>query len=154
MKNESDATATRLELMGKLEILREEVNKLEQQYEKTKPLVNLVDNMVKLGSLYRVGSMQWDVSGSNTGGAMDRLRSNQKDLERRIQIDDERQWTKYNPSQIELHVRLLKNFNLILDNREHKLPGTCVIWTSYIFKLTKQKMSLSFFKNSIFNSIP
>lgn len=105
MKNESDSTATRLELMGKLEILREELNKLEQQYEKVKPLINLVDNMVKLGSLYRVGSMQWMADSENAGGNMERLRLNQNELERRLQMDDERQWNMYNPSQVELHVR-------------------------------------------------
>lgn len=110
LKNE-EATAVRLELMGKLEILREEVNKLEQQYEKTKPLVNLVDNMVKLGSLYRVGSMQWDMTVPNAG-TLNRLRTNQKDVERRAQVDDERQWNKYNPSQIELQHRIEKLYEL------------------------------------------
>lgn len=112
MKNESDATATRLELMGRMEVLREEVNKMEQQYEKTKPLVNLVDNMVKLGSLYRAGSMQFDANSISSGMTLQRLRVNQKELERRLHMDDQKQWNKYDPNQIELHVSkgVSKNF--------------------------------------------
>lgn len=104
LKNESDATATRLELMGRQEVLREEVNKMEQQYEKTKPLMNLVDNMVKLGSLYRAGSMQWDTNSMNSGMNLQRLRVNQKELERRLQMDDQKQWNKFDSNQIELQV--------------------------------------------------
>lgn len=113
LKNESDATATRLELMGRMEVLREEVNKMEQQYEKTKPLVNLVDNMVKLGSLYRAGSIQWDTNSINSGANMQRLRVNQKELERRLQLDDQKQWNKFDPTQIELQVKIKKNFLFI-----------------------------------------
>lgn len=104
LKNESDATATRLELMGRMEVLREEVNKMEQQYEKTKPLMNLVDNMVKLGSLYRAGSIQWDTNSMSSGMNLQRLRVNQKELERRLQMDDQKQWNKFDPNQIELQV--------------------------------------------------
>lgn len=106
LKNESDATATRLELMGRLEVLREEVNKMEQQTEKTKPLVNLVDNMVKLGSLYRAGSIQFnDTNSMSSGINVQRLRLNQKELERRLQMDDQKQWNKFDPTQIELQVK-------------------------------------------------
>lgn len=108
MKNESDATATRLELMGRQEVLREEVNKMEQQYEKTKPLMNLVDNMVKLGSLYRAGSMQWDTNSMSSGINLQRLRVNQKELERRLQMDDQKQWNKFDSNQIELQVSYKK----------------------------------------------
>lgn len=104
LKTESDATATRLELMGRQEVLREEVNKMEQQYEKTKPLMNLVDNMVKLGSLYRAGSMQWDSNSMSSGMNLQRLRVNQKELERRLQMDDQKQWNKFDSNQIELQV--------------------------------------------------
>lgn len=104
LKDESDATGTRLELMGRMEVLREEVNKMEQQYEKTKPLVNLVDNMVKLGSLYRAGSMQWDSNSMSSGMTLQRLRVNQKELERQLQLDDQKQWNKFDPTQIELNV--------------------------------------------------
>lgn len=104
LKNESDATAMRLELMGRQEVLREEVNKMEQQYEKTKPLMNLVDNMVKLGSLYRAGSMQWDTNSMSSGMNLQRLRVNQKDLERRLQMDDQKHWNKFDSNQIELQV--------------------------------------------------
>lgn len=90
--------------MGRQEVLREEVNKMEQQYEKTKPLMNLVDNMVKLGSLYRAGSMQWDTNSMSSGTNLQRLRVNQKDLERRLQMDDQKQWNKFDSNQIELQV--------------------------------------------------
>lgn len=90
--------------MGRLEVLREEVNKMEQQYEKTKPLMNLVDNMVKLGSLYRAGSMQWDTNSMSSGMTLQRLRVNQKELEHRLQLEDQKQWNKFDPNQIELHV--------------------------------------------------
>lgn len=104
LKNESDSTAMRLELMGRLEVLREEVYKLEQQYEKTKPLVNLVENMVKLGSLYRAGSMQWSSNSFNSNATLQRMRSNQKDNENRVQVDERAQWNKYDPDQIEFQV--------------------------------------------------
>lgn len=42
-----------MEHLQKLEELKRHLLELEKQYEKGKPLVNLVDNMVKLGSLYR-----------------------------------------------------------------------------------------------------
>lgn len=103
LKSENN-TGARLDLMGRLEILREEVNKMEQQYEKTKPLVNLVDNMVKLGSLYRAGSVQWDSNSMNSGANIQRLRLNQKDLERKLRLDEQKEWNKYDPNQIELHV--------------------------------------------------
>lgn len=90
--------------MGRQEVLREEVNKMEQQYEKTKPLMNLVDNMVKLGSLYRAGSMQWDTNSMSSGMNLQRLRVNQKDLERRLQMDDQKHWNKFDSNQIELQV--------------------------------------------------
>lgn len=113
MKNE-EATATRLELMGRLEVLREEMNKLEQQYEKTKPLVNLVDNMVKLGSLYRAGSIQWDANSMRSGMTLQRLRGNQKELERRLQQDDQKQWNKFDPTQIELQVSQLQFLQFLM----------------------------------------
>lgn len=104
LKMESDSTATRLELMARLEVLREEVNKLEQQYEKTKPLINLVDNMVKLGSLYRAGSVQWSSNSFDANATLQRIRSNQKDNENRLQSDERSQWNKFDPDQIEFHV--------------------------------------------------
>lgn len=111
LKHESD-TGMRLELMGRLEVLREEVNKMEQQYEKTKPLVNLVDNMVKLGSLYRAGSMQWDSNSINAGPNVQRLRTNQKELERRLRMDEQKQWNKFDPNQIELNSKVQQLYEL------------------------------------------
>lgn len=90
--------------MGKLEILREEVNKLEQQYEKTKPLVNLVDNMVKLGSLYRAESNGIHYPKNKCIMNSDSLRLNQIEIEHCAQMDDEKYWQNFNPCQIELNV--------------------------------------------------
>lgn len=98
--------------MGRMEVLREEVNKMEQQYEKTKPLVNLVDNMVKLGSLYRAGSMQLDNNSMSSGMTLQRLRVNQKELERRLLIEDQKQWNKFDPNQVELHVSEWPSVNI------------------------------------------
>lgn len=90
--------------MSRLEILKEQMNKLEKQYEKNKPLVNLVDNMVKLGALYRTGSLQWNNDGQNSAMAFDRLHSNQRNQELRLISDEQKEWDKLSPRQIELHV--------------------------------------------------
>lgn len=90
--------------MGKLEILREEVYKLEQKYEKTKPLVNLVDNMVKLGSLYRAESNGSHYPKNKSIMNLDSLRLNQIKVEHREQVEDEKYWQNFNPCQIKLNV--------------------------------------------------
>lgn len=100
----TSATSTRLELMGRLEILREQMNKLEKQYEKNKPLINLVDNMVKLGALYRTGSLQWNANTMVSRDDLSRLHTNQQNQERLMINDDQNDWNKYNSRQIELNV--------------------------------------------------
>lgn len=95
--------------MGKLEILREEVNKIEQQYEKTKPLVNLVDNMVKLGSLYRAENNGSHYPKNESILNMESLRLNQIEVDHRVHVvDDEKHWQNFNPCQVELNVRYQK----------------------------------------------
>lgn len=90
--------------MSRLEVLREQVGKVERQYEKDKPLVNLVDNMVKLGALYRTGSMQWNRSTMNSMSGIDQLHLNQQIQEQKFLLDERREWDKLSPRQIELHV--------------------------------------------------
>lgn len=50
-----------------MEQLKKQLMDLEHQYEKSKPLVQLVDNMVKLGSLY-----------NRPGSTIERLERNQR----------------------------------------------------------------------------
>lgn len=57
----------REESLQRLEQLKGQLMDLEQQYEKSKPLVQLVDNMVKLGSLY-----------NRPGNTVERLERNQR----------------------------------------------------------------------------
>lgn len=57
----------REESLHRLEQLKGQLIDLEQQYEKSKPLVQLVDNMVKLGSLY-----------NRPGNTVERLERNQR----------------------------------------------------------------------------
>ncbi|XP_041982979.1 uncharacterized protein LOC121736018 isoform X4 [Aricia agestis] len=59
--------AEREESLQKLEHLKMQLMELENQYEKSKPLVQLVDNMVKLGSLY-----------NRPGSTIERLERNQR----------------------------------------------------------------------------
>lgn len=90
--------------MSRLEILREQMNKVEKQYEKNKPLVNLVDNMVKLGALYRTESLQWNASTMASKDDLNRLHANQRNQEHLLMAEDQNEWNKYNSRQIELHV--------------------------------------------------
>jgi valyl-tRNA synthetase len=83
--------------------LKHQLSELEKQYEKSKPLVNLVDNMVKLGSLYRGGSHPYP-SETTT---LDRLEFNQRIQERRLMQEEQRQWERMSPNQTELQVRVL-----------------------------------------------
>lgn len=57
----------REESLQRLEQLKVQLMELEHQYEKSKPLVQLVDNMVKLGSLY-----------NRPGSTIERLERNQR----------------------------------------------------------------------------
>ncbi|XP_037867847.1 uncharacterized protein LOC101738815 isoform X5 [Bombyx mori] len=59
--------AERDESLKRLEQLKMQLMELEHQYEKSKPLVQLVDNMVKLGSLY-----------NRPGSTIERLERNQR----------------------------------------------------------------------------
>jgi len=75
------------------------------QYEKGKPLVNLVDNMVKLGSLYRGSGMSLH---RGLGGPIDvhgireRLEFNQKVQEQRLLAEERRDWDRVSPDRGQL----------------------------------------------------
>lgn len=88
--------------------LKAQLSELEKQYEKSKPLVNLVDNMVKLGSLYRGGNQHQRHPSETT--TLDRLEFNQRIQERRLMQEEQRQWERMSPNQSELQVKL-KVFN-------------------------------------------
>lgn len=81
-------------------MLKQQLSELEKQYEKSKPLVNLVDNMVKLGSLYRGGNQRYP----NETTTLDRLEFNQRIQERRLMQEEQRQWERMSPNQSELQV--------------------------------------------------
>lgn len=90
---------TRAESIQRLDYLKQHLLDLERQYEKSKPLVNLVDNMVKLGSLYRN-----DANGRAQPATMDRLEFNQRMQERQMLQEEQKQWDRLSPNQTELQV--------------------------------------------------
>lgn len=94
----------------RLEKLKAQLAELEKQYEKSKPLVNLVDNMVKLGSLYRGGNSQRYPNETTT---LDRLEFNQRVQERRLLQEEQRQWERMSPNQAELQVNFDKNLEIL-----------------------------------------
>lgn len=91
---------SRAEHLAHLEKLKHQLSELEKQYEKSKPLVNLVDNMVKLGSLYRGGNHRYPTETTT----LDRLEFNQRIQERRLVQEEQRQWERMSPNQTELQV--------------------------------------------------
>ncbi|CRK88820.1 CLUMA_CG002653, isoform A [Clunio marinus] len=99
---------TRAENLAHLEKLKHQLSELEKQYEKSKPLVNLVDNMVKLGSLYRGGSHHYP-SETTT---LDRLEFNQRIQERRLMQEEQRQWERMSPNQTELQTKVQQLYKL------------------------------------------
>lgn len=90
----------RLENLKKLEQLKQHLLELEKQYEKGKPLVNLVDNMVKLGSLYRGGP------------AADRLEFNQLQQEKRLLAEERRDWNRLSPNHLKLQAKVQQLYQL------------------------------------------
>lgn len=104
LSTDNEPTTIRLELMSKLEVLREQINKIEKQYDKNRPLVNLVDNMVKLGALYRTESHQWHPNALASFENLERLHSNQTNQERQMIAEEQKQWNNMDPHQAELNV--------------------------------------------------
>ncbi|CAG0905024.1 unnamed protein product, partial [Cyprideis torosa] len=89
--------------------LLEEQRELELQYDGQKPLIHLVDNMVKLGSLYNRPNR--DLATGASGPAAQAIQSNRlrekidffhRIQERRMVEEERRQWEKENTSQQEI----------------------------------------------------
>ncbi|KAH8360121.1 hypothetical protein KR093_010867 [Drosophila rubida] len=100
---------TRAESIQRLDYLKQHLLDLERQYEKSKPLVNLVDNMVKLGSLYRN-----DANGRAQPATLDRMEFNQRMQERQMLQEEQKQWDRLSPNQAELQVRELYQLDQLL----------------------------------------
>ncbi|XP_068152149.1 uncharacterized protein kmr isoform X4 [Drosophila tropicalis] len=98
---------TRAESIQRLDYLKQHLLDLERQYEKSKPLVNLVDNMVKLGSLYRN-----DANGRAQPATLDRLEFNQRMQERQMMQEEQKQWERLSPNQSELQAKVQELYQL------------------------------------------
>ncbi|XP_050313189.1 uncharacterized protein LOC126748184 isoform X2 [Anthonomus grandis grandis] len=98
----------RMENLQKLERIKQNLLELEKQYEKRKPLVNLVDNMVKLGSLYRNSNERPDTSRH----LRERLEFNQHIQERRLLAEERRDWNRIEPSHIQLQEKVRQLYQL------------------------------------------
>ncbi|KAM8705207.1 hypothetical protein ACLKA7_009634 [Drosophila subpalustris] len=98
---------TRAESIQRLDYLKQHLLDLERQYEKSKPLVNLVDNMVKLGSLYRN-----DANGRAQPATLDRMEFNQRMQERQMLQEEQKQWDRLSPNQAELQAKVRELYQL------------------------------------------
>ncbi|XP_070142481.1 uncharacterized protein kmr isoform X7 [Drosophila kikkawai] len=98
---------TRAESIQRLDYLKQHLLDLERHYEKSKPLVNLVDNMVKLGSLYRN-----DANGRVQPVTIERLEFNQRMQERHMLQEEQQQWERLSPNQAELQAKVRELYQL------------------------------------------
>ncbi|XP_048517102.1 uncharacterized protein LOC109541025 [Dendroctonus ponderosae] len=98
----------RMENLHKLERIKQNLLELEKQYEKRKPLVNLVDNMVKLGSLYRNPNERTDIARH----IREKLEFNQYVQERRLLADEKRDWNRIEPSHVQLQQKVRQLYQL------------------------------------------
>ncbi|XP_014612903.1 PREDICTED: uncharacterized protein LOC106791629 isoform X4 [Polistes canadensis] len=114
-------TPRRLENLQKLEELKKHLMDLEKQYEKGKPLVNLVDNMVKLGSLYNrntanetnnVTTSHNDLFKENAKNHRDRLEFNQRLQEQRLLAEERRDWNRLSPDHGQLQAKVQQLYKL------------------------------------------
>ncbi|XP_067619528.1 uncharacterized protein kmr isoform X3 [Eurosta solidaginis] len=103
---------TRAESIQRLDYLKQHLLDLERQYEKSKPLVNLVDNMVKLGSLYRNNEMNGRQPQRNEAVTLDRLEFNQRLQERRLLQEEQKQWDRLSPNHSELQSKVNQLYQL------------------------------------------
>ncbi|XP_055849815.1 uncharacterized protein LOC129914533 isoform X4 [Episyrphus balteatus] len=105
---------TRAESIQRLDYLKQHLLDLERQYEKSKPLVNLVDNMVKLGSLYRSNDTTGRLSGIQRPESvtLDRLEFNQRVQERRMLQEEQKQWDRLSPNHTELQSKVRQLYQL------------------------------------------
>ncbi|XP_023289885.1 serine/arginine repetitive matrix protein 2 isoform X1 [Orussus abietinus] len=115
-------TPRRLENWQKLEELQKHLMDLEKQYEKGKPLVNLVDNMVKLGSLYNHGNHPNGTVGGSRQDLLhgldpakehrDRLEFNQRVQEQRLLAEERRDWDRLSPDHGQLQAKVQQLYKL------------------------------------------
>lgn len=98
----------RMENLQKLERIKQNLLELEKQYEKRKPLVNLVDNMVKLGTLYRNPNEKSDIARH----IRERLEFNQYIQERRLLAEEKRDWNRIEPSHLQLQEKVRQLYQL------------------------------------------
>ncbi|XP_011705953.1 PREDICTED: uncharacterized protein LOC105461165 [Wasmannia auropunctata] len=114
-------TPRRLENLQKLEELKRHLMDLEKQYEKSKPLVNLVDNMVKLGSLYNrntangtsnVSGSRHDLMHESARDHRDRLEFNQRVQEQRLLAEERRDWDRLSPDHGQLQAKVQQLYKL------------------------------------------
>ncbi|XP_036317501.1 uncharacterized protein LOC118732480, partial [Rhagoletis pomonella] len=103
---------TRAESIQRLDYLKQHLLDLERQYEKSKPLVNLVDNMVKLGSLYRNNDINGRQPQRNEAVTLDRLEFNQRIQERRMLQEEQKQWDRLSPNHSELQSKVNQLYQL------------------------------------------
>ncbi|XP_051160780.1 uncharacterized protein LOC127281217 isoform X3 [Leptopilina boulardi] len=110
-------TPSRLENLQKQEKLEKHLMDLEKEYEKGKPLENLVANMLKLGSLYNRSTANGSVSGSrhdllqeNTREYRDRLEFNQRVEEQRLLAQERRDWDRLSPDHGQLQAKVHQLF--------------------------------------------
>uniref|UniRef100_A0A8D9AHW7 Pleckstrin homology domain-containing family A member 7 n=1 Tax=Cacopsylla melanoneura TaxID=428564 RepID=A0A8D9AHW7_9HEMI len=106
-------TTKRMEHLQKLEELKRHLLELEKQYEKGKPLVNLVDNMVKLGSLYRAGT-PLQANGYNPPPPLlrERLEFNHKVQEQRLLAEERKDWDRLSPNHNQLQAKVEQLYHL------------------------------------------
>ncbi|XP_026828633.1 uncharacterized protein LOC105277793 isoform X4 [Ooceraea biroi] len=114
-------TPRRLENLQKLEELKRHLMDLEKQYEKSKPLVNLVDNMVKLGSLYNrntangisnISGSRHDLMHENARDHRERLEFNQRMQEQRLLAEERRDWDRLSPDHGQLQAKVQQLYKL------------------------------------------
>ncbi|XP_076055602.1 uncharacterized protein LOC143033881 isoform X3 [Oratosquilla oratoria] len=108
----------RQEHLGRLAAINHRLHDLDKQYEMGKPLINLVDNMVKLGSLYRGGDGRFShydqarhpahqqISGHDT------LQFSRRMQERRIVAEDRREYELATPEQTDLEAKVMQLYKL------------------------------------------
>lgn len=96
-----------------MDSLKQQLVELEKQYEKGKPLVNLVDNMVKLGSLYRSGSRGSNLMlNDKPEDASERHEFNQRVQEQRMLQEERRNWERLSPNHNELQSKVQQLYQL------------------------------------------
>lgn len=104
------------EYKDRLDRLSKQVIKLERQYEKKRPLINLLDNMVKLGALYKNHNKPIRRSQSTYLGTQmqsrDQLQFIRDTQERNMLKDELQYWSSTNSNQRDLQDKVNKLFKL------------------------------------------